>query len=622
LPAVLHDGATAMNDSANAVPFIANDGAEPLALLAERERAEVTLDSIGDGVISADENGKVTYLNPVAERLTGWSRTEASGRKLSDVFRIIDGDTRQPAANSMELAIREDRPAYLPSNTVLVRRDGSALSIEDSVAPIHGRNGKVIGAVLIFRDVSEARVMARTVSHLAQHDFLTGLPNRALLNDRLDQAMALARRHGNKVAVLFLDIDRFKDINDSLGHAVGDKLLQGVGNRLRVAVRSSDTVSRQGGDEFVVVLSEVEHAQNAARQAEKIQAALSSPIGIGLHDLPVNVSIGISIFPDDGVDAAMLVGAADTAMYHAKKSGRNAYRFFKLDMDVEAVERESVAAQLRRALEGREFVLHYQQKRNLDTGAISGLEALIRWPHPERGLLPAVQFVRVAEDCGQIVPLGRWVLREVCRQARAWQQAGLAPMPVAVNISALEFRHKDFVAGVRTICAETGLNPRYLELEIAESVLMHDVEFTARVLRDLKSIGVLVAVDNFGTGYSSLICLRNFSIGTLKIDQRFVHGCTTNPDDGAIVSAVISLGRSLGLRVIAVGVETSEQLEFLRTRLCDEGQGCYFGQPGRTEAFTQVLDAAMAPPAARSEGTGPWARPTSSVAESYGQSSR
>ena len=561
-------------------------------LFAERQRAQVTLNSIGDGVISTDKEGRVTYLNPVAERMTGWSRDQAYGRMLGEVFQIIDGDTRESARNPMQLAVRQDRTVSLPHNSVLIQRDGIEFPIEDSIAPIHEPCGQVAGAVMVFRDVSKARQLEVELSHLARHDFLTGLPNRMLLNDRLDQAIALARRYGRRVAVLFLDLDGFKHINDSLGHAIGDRLLQKTGKRLAAAVRASDTVSRQGGDEFVVVLSEVEHAQNAARQAEKIHAALAKPHAIAGHDLHVNASIGISVFPDDGQDAEALIKCADTAMYHAKENGRNTYEFFRPEMNVRAVARQSLEAQLRRALERREFVLHYQSKTNLKTGAISGAEALIRWRHPERGLLAPAQFVPVAEDCGLIVPIGQWVLREACRQARAWQQAGLPPMPVAVNICALEFRHGDFLAGVRAILTESRLEPRYLELELTESVVMHDVESAAAVLRDLKSMGVLLAIDDFGTGYSSLSYLRQFPIDTLKIDQSFVRDMTTDPVDAAIVSAVIGLGRTLGQRVVAEGVESRDQLAFLKTRSCDEGQGYYFARPVIAEEFAGIASRA------------------------------
>lgn len=356
---------------------------EPVDVLREEmQRAQMTLDSMGDGVISTDRAGNVTYLNRVAERITGWLREEAFGRTLSDVFCIIDGDTREPAPNPMEAAGRQDTTVSLGYNAVLVRRDGSESPIEDSIAPIRDRNGEVTGAVMVFRDVSEARAMELKLSHLAQHDVLTDLPNRTLLNDRLNQAIALARRHGRQGAVLFLDLDRFKHINDSLGHAIGDKLLQEVGKRLTTAVRGSDTVSRQGGDEFVIVLSEVEHPRNAARHAEKIHAALSAPHAIAHHDLHVNASIGISIFPDDGQDAETLVECADTAMYYAKDDGRNTHRFFKPEMNVRMVARQSLARRPA-AVRG---VLRYPSKTHLETGLVTGAEVLRR-PHPEPGAL-------------------------------------------------------------------------------------------------------------------------------------------------------------------------------------------------------------------------------------------
>ena len=445
----------------------------------------------------------------------------------------------------MALAIREDKTVGLTPNCVLIRRDGVEAAIEDSAAPIHDRRGQVTGAVMVFHDVSAARALSLRMSYLAQHDSLTDLPNRALLNDRLTQAMALAHRHRRKLAVLFLDVDRFKHINDSLGHDIGDRLLQSVAQRLLACVRSSDTVSRQGGDEFVILLSEVTHAEDAAVSAEKILLALSAPHRIDQHDLHLTASIGIVTYPDDGTDAETLLKNADFAMYHAKDSGRNNYQFFEPDMNVRAVERQSLENGLRHAIERQEFVLHYQPKMNLETGAIIGVEALIRWRHPQRGLVPPAQFMPIAEECGFIVPIGQWVLREACRQARAWQDAGLPPMRIAINISAVELRDKDFVAGVRAILTETGLEPRYLELELTETFLMQDSTSTAAVLQALKDMGVQLALDDFGTGYSSLSHLKRFPIDTLKIDQSFVRDLTTDADDASIVSAVISMGKSL-----------------------------------------------------------------------------
>src|SRR6266852_4064878 len=544
------------------------------ALFIERERAQVTLNSIGDAVLSTDISGNVTYLNLAAESLTGWSREEASRRPVAEVFQIIDGATRQPARNPMELAVQQNKTVGLTANCILIRRDGLECAIEDSAAPIHDRRGQVTGAVIVFHDVTAARAMSFRMSHLAQHDSLTDLPNRLLLNDRLTRAIASARRNGNRLAVLFVDLDRFKDINDSLGHAIGDKLLQSVAERLVARVRSSDTVSRPGGDEFVVLLSELEHPEDAAVCAKKMLTALTAPHRIAQHDIHVTVSIGVSTYPEDGQDAETLVKSADTAMYQAKENGRNNYEFFRQEMNVRAVERQSLEGSLSRALERHEFVLHYQPKINLEKGAITGAEALIRWLHLDRGLIPPAQFVPIAEDTGLLLPIGQWVLHEACRQARAWLDAGLRPVPVAVNISAVEFRDKGFLECVRSILKDTRLEPHYLELELTESVLMQHAESTASVLQALKAIGVRLAVDDFGTGYSSLSYLRRFPIDVLKLDRSFVQDIACpETKDAAIVNAVITMGKSLKHRVIAEGVETEEQLTFLQAHRCDEGQG-------------------------------------------------
>jgi diguanylate cyclase (GGDEF)-like protein len=434
------------------------------------------------------------------------------------------------------------------------------------------------------------RAMSLQLSHLAQYDVLTDLPNRTLLNDRLTQVITSARRHGTGLAVLFVDLDRFKHVNDSFGHAMGDVLLQSVAHRLLACVRVSDTVSRLGGDEFVIVLSELDQVEDAAITANKVLTVLAASHKVAQHDLDVTVSIGVSTFPDDGQDAETLIKNADTAMYHAKENGRNNFQFFEKDMNVRALERQGLEGNLRLALGRQEFVLHYQPKVNLETGAITGAEALIRWLHPDRGLVPPAQFVPIAEDSGLILPIGQWVLREACRQARAWLDAGLGPMPVAVNISTLEFRSKHFLEGIRAILLETGLEPHFLELELTESVLMQHPESTASVLQALKSIGVRLAVDDFGTGYSSLSYLRRFPIDVLKLDRSFVQDIACpETKDAAIVNAVITMGKSLKHRVIAEGVETEEQLTFLQAHRCDEGQGFYFSPPVAPEQFAEFV---------------------------------
>ncbi len=549
------------------------------ALFDEKERADVTLNSIGDAVISTDEWCNVTYLNIVAEKMTGWTRAEAAGRPVAEVLRIVDAVTREPVASPMESAIRENRTVGLTPNCVLIRRDGVDASIEDSVAPIHDRRGAVTGAVMVFHDVSIARALSLRMSYLAQHDGLTDLPNRILLNDRLEQAMAASRRGGQKLAVLFLDLDHFKHINDSLGHGIGDGLLQSVAKKLLSSIRSSDTVSRQGGDEFVVLLSKVMHAEDAGVAADKVLLALNEPHQIGEHEIHITASIGIVTFPDDAGDADTLLKHADLAMYQAKDAGRNNYQFYKSHLNVTARGRQAIELGLRHALDRGELELHYQPQINLATGAITGVEALLRWRHPVRGLLHPVEFISVAEESGLIVPIGRWVLNEACRQAKAWTDSGFAPMRLAVNVSAAELRTRNFVQGVREALRQSALDSRCLELELTETFLMQDSTATGTVLDSLKDMGVQLALDDFGTGYSSLSYMRRFPIDTLKIDRSFIRNLATDPDDAGIVSAVINMGSSLHMLVVAEGIETAQQAMMLCEQHCPEGQGYHFSPP-------------------------------------------
>ena len=562
------------------------------ALFEEKERAQVTLNSIGDAVACTDAAGKLTFLNLVAEKLTGWTLQEAAGLPMPEVFRILDTTNREVIPNPMDRAVRGDETVHLPANSILVRRDGFEIPIEDFVAPIHDGEGRAAGAVIVFRDVSVARAMALQMTHSAEHDFLTGLPNRMLLNDRISQAIVLASRHNKHVAVLFLDLDGFKHINDSLGHPVGDKLLQSIATRLVDCVRASDTVSRQGGDEFVVLLSEVELSEDAAITARRMLHAVSRPHSIDQHDLHVTTSIGVSVYPEDGLDAETLIKNADTAMYQAKESGRQSFQFFKPAMNARAVERQSIEEGLRRALQRQEFVLYYQPKVDLTTGAISGAEALIRWIHPTRGLIPPMDFIPIAEDCGLILSIGAWALREACTQSRAWTKAGLPDVTMAVNVSAIEFRDKNFLNRLFEVINETGLDPRLLELELTESVLMKHAASTAVILQSLREAGIKLAVDDFGTGYSSLSYLRKFPVDAVKIDQSFIRQISAD-DDTTIVKAVIGMARGLKLRVIAEGVETPEELAFLRAYRCDEAQGYYFSRPVPARQFATMLNDAM-----------------------------
>ena len=566
------------------------------ALFDEKERAQVTLNCIGDAVICTDTAGNVSFLNVVAEKITGWTWQDAKGRPLSEVFRVLEIPSRTPPPNPMKIAVRQDRTVHLPPNCSLIRRDGLEFPIEDSVAPIHDRHGRSTGAVVVFRDVSATQAMELKMTHAAEHDLLTGLPNRMLLNDRISQAIVRAQRCAGKLAVLYLDLDGFKHINDSLGHPIGDKLLQSIARRLVHCGRVLNTVSRQGGDEFVMLLSELAHPDDAAISARRILESVAEPHSIDEHELHITTSIGVSVYPEDGEDADTLIKNADTAMYQAKEHGRHSYRYFKPAMNARAVERQSIEESLRRALERHEVALHYQPKIDLATGAITGAEALLRWTHPTRGSVPPAQFIPVAEDCGLIMPIGNWVLHQACEQARAWLDAGLPVTTMAVNVSAVEFRADDFLDGLFAMLRETGLDPSLLELELTESVLMKQADSAASILHTVRESGVQVAVDDFGTGYSSLSYLRRFPVDALKIDQSFVGQITATEDDASIVTAVISMAQSLKLRVVAEGIETFEQLAFLRARGCDEGQGYYFSPAVPPEQFARLLKTGIRAP--------------------------
>lgn len=563
------------------------------AVRVENELATTTLNLIGEGILRTDADGNVTYLNRFAEKMTGWSRAEARGRPFADVLRLIDNVSGASLDDAVAIALQADKTASGMTSSInctLVRRDGEEFGIESRVAIIHDQDGNAVGAVVAFRDVSAARVASLEMSRVAQHDVLTNLPNRALFNDRLSQAISLAERQSKQLAVLFVDLDQFKRINDSLGHSVGDRLLRSVARRLVACVRRTDTVSRLGGDEFLILLSQIEHSEDAAITARKILRAVAAPHVIDSKSLDVNVSIGGSTYPADAQNAETLVSYADVAMYEAKQQGRNSYQFFRTDMRARMATRVALERDLRCALGRNEFTLHYQPKVNFQTGQCTGMEALLRWQHPERGLLSAATFVPIAEECGLIVAIGQWVLLEACRQARAWSDLGLKVVPVAVNVSAVEFRARDFLSGIRAVLIATGLDPQDLELELTEGVLMQDAESAVVTLLALKAMGVKLAVDDFGTGFSSFTYLRRFPVDTLKVDKSFVHEITEDSDGTTIVNAMINIGKSLKQRVVAEGVETRSQLDFLQRHGCDEGQGCYFSHPVTAEQVEKMFN--------------------------------
>jgi diguanylate cyclase (GGDEF)-like protein/PAS domain S-box-containing protein len=559
------------------------------ARFAARERAEVTLNSIGDAVLSTNIDGRVTYLNLAAEAMTGWSRDAAAGRPLDDVFHIIDGATREPSRNPLNLAMELNKSVGLTENCVLVRRDGHESAIEDSAAPIHDKDGRLTGAVIVFRDVGAALETSRQMSRLAQHDVLTGLPNRLLLHDRLTEAIALGHRHNKPLAVCFLDVDGFKGINDSVGHAAADEVLRSIAFRLTDALRQSDAVSRIGGDEFVILLSEIAHAEDTALVAKKLLQAIAGPHHVESQDIRVTASLGVSLYPDHGQDADTLITHADAAMYHAKRAGPGQYRLFDVGMQALAVERQSLESGLSVALGRHELDAYYQPQIDLTSGDIIGVEVLARWRHPQRGLLPAAAFIPVAEACGLMVSIGQWAIREACRQARAWQDARLRSMLVAVNVFGVEFWRRHFLDDVQAILEDTGLEAGCLELEITEDTLIQDVPSAVVALHALKELGVHVVVDHFGTGHLSLSDLQQFPVDVLKVDPSVVQGIAADVTDAPVLTAILGFGTNLNRRVMVAGVETEGQLAFLQAQHCSEAQGHLFSPPIGANQLKELL---------------------------------
>jgi diguanylate cyclase (GGDEF)-like protein/PAS domain S-box-containing protein len=555
----------------------------------DKWRAAITLNSISDAVICTDIHGNINYLNTAAEKITGWTRAEANGVPISQVFKIINSQTRQRVESPVAIVLRSNKARELAEDTVLITRHGNELAIEDSTSPIHDEDHELTGVVIVFHDVSVAKELARKMAYLAQHDYLTSLPNRALLKDRISQSIAVAKRDGVHLAILFMDLDNFKQVNDSLGHEIGDAILQAVALRLADCVRSSDTISRLGGDEFVVLLREDKQAADAAATAEKILAAMIVPHTIHQHVMYLSASIGISIYPSDGQDAETLIKNADTAMYQVKKHSKSNYQFFNAQMNIHVAEKQFIEHNLRLAIEKNELTLHYQPKVNLATGQITGAEALLRWAHPEWGEVTPERFIPIAEETGLILPIGCWVLTEACAQAKRWTAAGYQPITMAVNISAKEFTQRHFVRQVQNALTQVNLDAHCLELEITETSLMSDAESSIMTLNALKALGVNIAVDDFGTGYSSLSYLKKFPIDVLKIDQSFVHEMNGAHENEDIVTAIIRMGNSLNLRVICEGIENPLQLCFLKLQQCDEGQGYLFSKPLNAEAFGALL---------------------------------
>ena len=560
----------------------------------ERRRAEAAtaqlaaiVESSNDAIIMKDMRGTIVSWNTGAERIFGYLASEMIG---SSIQRLVPADRLEEEDRIMGLL----RSGKLVDHfeTVRLGKGAKAIDISVTISPIRDASGKIIGASKVARDISQRLESQARIQHLAHFDALTGLPNRALLADRIEIAIGNAARYTNKLALLFVDLDRFKLVNDSLGHGIGDKLLKTAAERMQGVVRHTDTVGRLGGDEFIVLLSQVKTAEDAARVAGKLIAALAEPYTIEEHKLQLSASVGISIYPDHGSEAGILLRNADVSMYSAKEAGRGQYRFYSEDLTARATSRLSLEHEFAAPSNVTRFVTVYQPQIELATERIIGVEALMRWRHPERGIVLPSSFIGVAEESGLILPLGEHVLRESCLAARRWfSLPRFDASRVAVNISAVQFRQDDFTDTVLRLLGETGLAPERLELELTESVAAHGVDTVAKKMRALDELGIQVAIDDFGTGTSSLSYLRQFHVDRLKIDGSFIRELPQSAEARTIVEAMIAMGRSLGLKVNAEGVETPEQEKILRELGCEGAQGYLYAKPMRATDFEDWLEA-------------------------------
>ncbi|MDR3436163.1 EAL domain-containing protein [Telmatospirillum sp.] len=538
------------------------------------ERLRLLAENATDTISRFNLDGVYLDVSSSAFRLLGYHENELLGRSVYEFFHPTDIPTLKGMRDTL---VNNPKSQILPHR--YRHKDGLYIWIESNIQAVRDASGQVVEFVAVSRDITERKQADARIEFLAHHDPLTNLPNRLLGKDRLELAVARAERSGTKAALLFLDLDQFKKVNDSLGHSVGDALLQAVSTRLQGCLRESDTLSRQGGDEFLILIEELHDVEAASRVAEALLDGLSSPFTLDDQELYISGSIGIAVYPDDGSDFDTLLKKADTAMYHAKDVGRNAFRFFTDQMNVDTTEYLNLRNGLRRALERQEFVLHYQPQVSLRNGDIVGVEALIRWQHPDLGLIPPGRFIPVAEDSGLIVPVGAWVLKEACQQAAAWHKMGFEGLVVAVNLSAAQFKRGDLLSNISSALAESALDPECLELELTESILISDTNKVLSMVDRLKQLGVKLSIDDFGTGYSSLAYLKRFHVDKLKIDQSFVRDITSDANDAAIVYAIVQMARSLGLATIAEGVENEQALAALRDQGCDEAQGFFFARP-------------------------------------------
>lgn len=555
------------------------------ARTAELRQAATVFESTSEGVVITDPDQKILAVNRAFTEVTGYSEAEMIGQTPTRLK--SERHDRQFYA-SMWQSIRETGNWR---GEIWNRRKNGAIYPELlNISEVRDESSTLTNFVGVFSDISALKESEARFEHLAHHDPLTGLPNRLLLHARMEHAVTRASRTRSQFAVLFLDLDRFKTVNDSFGHPVGDLLLQEVARRLTGCVRADDTVARLGGDEFTILLEDLQDPGSATRTATKILETLGEPFDLDRREVFTSCSIGISLYPDDGADATTLLRNADSAMYKAKEARSKSFHLFTEDISHLARERLEIESGLRRALERDEFVLHYQPQVSLLDGRVVGAEALIRWLHPEKGLIPPGRFIPLAEENGLIEPIGEWVLKSACAENRRWQDAGMASFRVAINVSGRQITNGDLGKLVKDTLDSTGLDPRSLELEITESVFMDQAEVSIQALETLKKLGVSLAIDDFGAGYSSLSYLKRFPIDRLKIDRAFIQEISSNTHDEAIAHAVVTLGHSLQLTVIAEGVETTEQLESLRAQGCDEVQGFLFSRPLPAEQFVQFMD--------------------------------
>ncbi len=563
---------------------------------------EVTLHAIADGVVSVDDAGRITYLNPVAEKLLGWPLAEARGQAFGLVVRLFDQASGQSLPSPIERCLSGLAGAEVSHDAMLRDRDGRECEVRDSVSPIVGKDGELLGAVIVFQNVTESRELTRQLGHLSHHDSLTGLPNRTVFQSRVRQACESASVHPRTFAVVFMDLDHFKHVNDSLGHAVGDELLMTLTKRLTTALRSGDTVSRLGGDEFVMLLDDIGGPDEIGEVAQKILREVALPCVLEDTELTVGISLGIAIYPQDGEDPDTLMKHADAAMYRAKRGGRNRYQFFSREVDQAASERLQLEVDIRRGLSEGQFVAHYQPIMDVVSGLPVAMEALARWTSDARGPQQPDAFIPVAEESGLIVPLGEAMLRQACEQLRDWRDSALSSMTIAVNVSPVQLAHAQFVDSVSDILDDTGVDGSQLAFEITESTLMTQPEDTLATLLRIKALGISIAIDDFGTGYSSLSHLKRFPVDSVKIDRSFVRDLETDPDDRELARAIVAMSRSLRLRVVAEGVETEGQASMLSAMGCTALQGHLYARAAGVDTTSAWLHPRMLVDPAQNEG--------------------